>query len=313
MGVADIDEKATKKEFEEVNELDSGKQNNNIQEDTYKQNVTRCVQMSDYAINNLKERSDAEDFLHRKLLRFVSLVLSPGSSKPRKEEVYMNMAYALAVKSNCICRQVGTVITGEDEYVVGAGWNDVACGEVSCGLRPLCDLNTVLHKHVRDQLKNNGKTRIESDYKKRIVKGNKQYPLYQACFCFKAEKAPKNNQHQLEYCVALHAEENALIQGSRIGGPGVRGGTIYTTAQPCTLCAKKIKQTGICKVVYIDPYPKSEPDIFMSNVELIQFEGVKPRAYITLFMHNIDQKEWQELEVCNTLPGFDFNKKSYLF
>lgn len=310
-GGIDTDEKAAKKQFIKVDELDSGKQNNNVQEGTYKQDVTRCVQMSDYAINNIEERSDAEGFLRRKLLRFVSLVLSPGSSKPRKEEVYMNMSYAMAVKSNCICRQVGAVITGEDEYVVGAGWNDVACGEISCGLRPLCDLNADLHKHIRDQLKN-GKTRLERDYKKRIKEGYKGYPLDQACFCFKDEKASKN-QHQLEYCLALHAEENAIIQGSRIGGPGVRGGTIYTTAQPCTLCAKMIKQAGIRKVVYTDPYPKSEPDIFMSNVELIQFEGVKPRAYIRLFMPNMDQKEWEDLEVYNTLPGFDFNKESYLF
>jgi len=308
----DTNQKCVEQEFEERDKLDSGNQNKTEKEKIYKQDVTKCVQLSDYTINNIEDRPDVEGFLLNKLLRLVALIFSPGSTKPKKEEVYMNMAYAMAVKSNCICRQVGAVITGEDEYVVGAGWNDVACGEISCGLRPLCDLNAYLHKHIRDQLKN-GKTRIERDYKKRIKKGYKQYPLDQTCFCFKDEKAKKKGQHQLEYCLALHAEENAVIQGSRIGGPGVRGGTIYTTAQPCTLCAKKIKQAGIRKVVYTDPYPKSDPNIFMSNVELVQFEGVKPRAYIRLFMPSMDQKDWQDLEVDNTLPGFDFNTESYLF
>jgi deoxycytidylate deaminase len=306
----DTNQKYVEQEFEERDKLDSGKQNKTEKEKIYNQDVTKCVQLSDYTINNIEERSDVERFLLDKLLRLVALILSPGSTKPKKEEVYMNMAYAMAVKSNCICRQVGAVITGEDEYIVGAGWNDVACGEISCGLRPLRDLNADSHKHIHNQLKN-GRTRIERDYKKRIKEGYKDYPLDQACFCFKSEKAP--NRHELEYCLALHAEENAVIQGSRIGGPGVRGGTIYTTAQPCTLCAKKIKQAGIRKVVYTDPYPKSDPDIFMSDVELVQFEGVKPRAYIRLFMPNHDQKEWQNLEVDNTIPGFDFNKETYLF
>ena len=48
--------------------------------------------------------------------------------------------------------------------------------------------------------------------------------------------------HQLEYCLALHAQENAIIQSSKIGGMGLRGGTIYTTAEPCPLCAKKIQK-----------------------------------------------------------------------
>jgi len=90
--------------------------------------------------------------------------------------------------------------------------------------------------------------------------------------------------HQLEYCLALHAEENAILQTAKVGGVTMKGGTIYVTAHPCPLCAKKIQQVGIRKVVYTDPYPESLPDVFMANVELEQFEGVKPRAYIKLFM-----------------------------
>jgi deoxycytidylate deaminase len=37
---------------------------------------------------------------------------------------------------------------------------------------------------------------------------------------------------RLEYCKALHAEENAIIQGAKIGGMGVMGSTIYTNEVP---------------------------------------------------------------------------------
>jgi len=112
----------------------------------------------------------------------------------------------------------------------------------------------------------------------------------------------EGNLHQLEYCLALHAEENAIIQSSKIGGMGLKGGTIYTTSQPCSLCAKKIQQIGLKKVVYTEAYPASLSEVYMKGVDLEQFEGVKPRAYIKLFMPHHNQKEWQDLESQNLVP-----------
>ena len=52
----------------------------------------------------------------------------------------MNMAYTMAMKSNCMSRQVGAVIEGKYGYLVGAGWNDVGVGQISCGKRNIKDL-----------------------------------------------------------------------------------------------------------------------------------------------------------------------------
>lgn len=343
----DINEDNARKQFEDLDELDRGDQIGNVSEGVYKQDITRCVQMSDYSINSIPNQPGRGASLHDELLRLVSLVLCPGATKPRKDEVYMNMAYAMAVKSNCICRQVGAVIAGKDDYIIGAGWNDVAAGAISCGLRNLADLGARIHKPIRRQVKRDGELHLEKAYNNRRNEGYAEYPINQVCFCFKDEMAKnevvrklqkelhgrrtanyenlvKHDEaitgvvenaglHQPEYCLALHAEENAVIQGSRIGGTGVRGGTIYVTAQPCTLCAKMLKQAGIRRVVYTDPYPKSLPDIFLDGVDIRQFEGVKPRAYIRLFMPSHDQKEWQDLEVQNAVPGFDFIKQEYLY
>ena len=42
-----------------------------------------------------------------------------------------------------------------------------------------------------------------------------------------------------------HAEYKAIL-----GGPSVRGCTLYVTQYPCDMCAKVIVQAGIIKVVY---------------------------------------------------------------
>lgn len=106
---------------------------------------------------------------------------------------------------------------------------------------------------------------------------------------------------RLEYCRALHAEENALLQVAARGGMGVRGGEIYTTTFPCELCAKKIYQSGIRRIYYTEPYPNSiSEDVFLNdgirNIETRQFEGVKSLSYFKLYKSNYDKKEAQELE-----------------
>jgi dCMP deaminase len=57
-----------------------------------------------------------------------------------------------------------------------------------------------------------------------------------------------------ELCRGLHAEMNAIIQAA-YHGTGVRGGTLYSTTHPCSLCAKMLINVGIVKVVVEDDYP----------------------------------------------------------
>jgi putative transposase len=106
---------------------------------------------------------------------------------------------------------------------------------------------------------------------------------------------------RLEYCRALHAEENALLQSSKIGGVGVNGGIIFTTSFPCELCAKKIYQSGIVEVIYTEPYPDSISQMVIlkdgvKRIKLTQFEGVKSHSYFRLYKANMDRKE--RIEIC---------------
>ena len=63
---------------------------------------------------------------------------------------------------------------------------------------------------------------------------------------------PSGTRH--EFCYAIHAEQNALIQAARLGLSGIDA-TLYCTHHPCSICAKLIVNAGITKVVYINEYP----------------------------------------------------------
>ncbi|MGB4500758.1 MAG: dCMP deaminase family protein [Natronincolaceae bacterium] len=63
---------------------------------------------------------------------------------------------------------------------------------------------------------------------------------------------PSGEKHEL--CRGLHAEQNAIIQAS-LHGVKIEGATIYVTAQPCSVCAKMIINSGIKRLVYAGDYP----------------------------------------------------------
>ena len=56
--------------------------------------------------------------------------------------------------------------------------------------------------------------------------------------------------------MALHAEQNAIIQAAKLG-VSIDGATLYCTHQPCSVCAKMIINAGIKRVVYQEGYPDS--------------------------------------------------------
>jgi deoxycytidylate deaminase len=324
--------------FDEIGERrDQGKAIQKPIDNFYMQNVPKTVKFSDIAINNEKDLiNDKQKFddnkLIEKAIRYLALIFDPGCTKPTDDEVMMNLAFTMAMKSNCISRQVGAVIVGREGYVVGAGWNDVGEGKISCGLREIKDLALKWYRSRYSAILKITKDENDQDVIDRLVEqyiedaGLDKDTLQKFCFCFKDEisKIKLNDKiekifsvnelsldckeslqktldiKRLEFCEALHAEENAIIQSSKIGGMGVKGGKIYTTAFPCELCSKKIQQVGISEVIYTEPYPGniSEP-IYLHNafdkIKIRQFEGVMPHSYFKLFKVVDDQKDWQEM------------------
>ncbi|MDD2561302.1 MAG: cytidine/deoxycytidylate deaminase family protein, partial [Eubacteriales bacterium] len=75
-----------------------------------------------------------------------------------------------------------------------------------------------------------------------------------------------------EVCYAIHAEQNAIIQAAKIG-LSIQGATLYTTHQPCSVCAKIIVNSGISRVVF----EKGYPDDFALN--FFEETGVRLERY----------------------------------
>ncbi|MBT8370061.1 MAG: cytidine deaminase [Desulfobacterales bacterium] len=56
-----------------------------------------------------------------------------------------------------------------------------------------------------------------------------------------------------ELCRGIHAEQNAIIQAA-YHGVSVKGGSIFCTNQPCSICARMIINAGIEKIYYQSGY-----------------------------------------------------------
>jgi dCMP deaminase len=82
-----------------------------------------------------------------------------------------------------------------------------------------------------------------------------------------------------ELCRGIHAEQNAVVQAA-LYGVAIDGATIYSTHQPCVLCAKILINAGIGEIVYADAYPDqlSEEMLAESGVGLRRHGDVGPVA-----------------------------------
>lgn len=78
-----------------------------------------------------------------------------------------------------------------------------------------------------------------------------------------------------ELCYATHAEQNAIVQASKLG-ISIEGATLYCTHQPCVICCKLIINSGIKRVVYDEGYPDE------MSLKLFKESGVQIDRYCDL-------------------------------
>lgn len=67
----------------------------------------------------------------------------------------------------------------------------------------------------------------------------------------------------------IHAEMNAIMFAAK-NGIALKDATLYCTHEPCDQCLKNIIQTGIKKVIYINPYKKEKCKSSYRNSEFIE-------------------------------------------
>ncbi len=71
--------------------------------------------------------------------------------------------------------------------------------------------------------------------------------------CVREERSVASGERH-ELCRGLHAEQNAIIQAAYHGVP-IKGGALYSTHLPCSICIKMILNAGIVQVWYLEGYP----------------------------------------------------------
>jgi deoxycytidylate deaminase len=213
----------------------------------------------------------------------------------------MYVAASSAAGSACLSRQVGAAIYNDGE-LIGKGRNDVPKangglyghadgeGDHRCHkwLAKIChndDRKSRLYKDVHNSLLGSGV----------IQKGTSLQSVIDVL-----KKTDIKNL--IEYSRAVHAEMDAIMSVARTGNGKLLGATLYCTTFPCHNCARHIVASGITKVVYIEPYPKSlaldlhkdaisirEGDA--ERVVFVQYEGVAPKNMLRLFEYRSNRKK----------------------
>lgn len=279
--------------------------------------VENCIQKSEIHINNPGEKIDNINNVRRdtsfytmieQWVKIKSLISHPGLITPSHEERCMQIAYNSKFNSGCISRQVGAIITDENNAIRSIGWNDVPKGSVPCNLRNLNDVINVKKIDILDRSYssfemeqkeemyidgNNFSKNVREQFEKKIPE-TESYGLNHS-FCFKSLHNKFENKDNQVHTRSLHAEENAMMQVSKFGGQPLKNGTLYTTASPCELCAKKAYQLGVKKIVYIDPYPGISIKHILANgynvPECKLFTGIIGKSYNKLFEPLLSYKD----------------------
>lgn len=144
--------------------------------------------------------------------------------RPCWDTYFLKLCNLASLRSNCMKRRVGAVLVASNR-ILSTGYNGTPSGLKNCnqGGCSRCN-NTLLAPPPCTTSNGNGNGKPELNRAGSSACGQ-----------------------NLEECLCLHAEENALLEAGRAK---TAGATMYCNTCPCLRCAVKIIQTGIKKVVY---------------------------------------------------------------
>ncbi len=263
------------------------------------QDVRGTFPLADFFVNV----SDANK-ISGNIDRLWDLFFGKPSLSPTRDEFGMFHASAAALRSSALSRQVGAAICSTEGDVLALGMNEVP---KAGGGHYWCDDDGDARDNIRghDQNDRTKRTMARELLSQLRSKGWLTEPFAERDadalleLSLNGEDAifPDTIFSALtEFGREVHAEMSAITSAVKIGTPS-RGCTMYVTTFPCHNCAKHIISSGIARVVYIEPYPKSFAADFHDdsisvdsadrtcsvNVNFQAFQGVAPRRYSEWF------------------------------
>jgi len=241
---------------------------------SYGQKVSKIFELADFIVNiDNKEEHPIE----QQVGRFVELLFGSNKYSPNRMEYGIYQAHAASLRSLDLSRQVGAAIfrcTGEIATLgcnevpkAGGGtyWTDEKydAREWTKG----SDSNDVRKKELLNELESILKYKLSD-----TEKGN----LDKIINSRKSQLNDSQFMDALEYGRIVHAEMNAITDASRLGIP-LQDATLYCTTFPCHMCSKLIIASGLKKVIFLEPYPKSLTSDM--HPDAVKIEGTSREGY----------------------------------
>jgi len=254
--------------------------------------------------------------LERDLRRFLELLFDHPFHTPTKHENAMFHSQAAALRSAAPSRQVGCAIADAEGEMLALGTNEVP---KPGGGQYWSDDSYDMRDHNRDNpdISGSEKSTVVEQILRRLKQARwlKEEHSDAATETFNKLLAGLRVQSLIEFERAVHAEMSALISAGRRGTPVV-GAYAYTTTFPCHECTRHLIASGISRVYYIEPYPKSlaerlhedavviDPSTIPADrVAFLPFVGVAPRRYMELFTPGPEGRK-REGRVAAASPGW---------
>lgn len=148
------------------------------------------------------------------------------SNVKRWDEYFYNVCKAVEANSVCLSRHIGSVLV-MDKSIISTGYNGPPRGI------PHCNERYIIDDEIRALIKSKGKDPDNPKY-------HNVCPRYTAGF---------KSGEGLSYCVAGHAERNALNNAAR-NGIRTKGAKLYMSCGiPCSPCLVEIINCGVEEII----------------------------------------------------------------
>lgn len=272
----------------------------------YGQKVKKCFPEADFFI----DLDDSEAEQKKVIERYLRIIFNDPFVTPFRDEMGMFHAEAASWRSSDLSRQVGAAICSPEGDMLAVG-----CNEAPKAFGGLYWDGDKVDGRDFQRGKNEG-----SDQKRLIVAEIFDRLLSEETFTSVSSRLSELRSKVLdgdpdsvlndlqalnviEYGRTVHAEMAALTDAAARGIP-VQGATMYVNTFPCHICARHIVASGIKRLVYVEPYPKSltsrlfndsivvDPEVQAHDkVSFECFKGVAPRIFRFSFRLNSARKD----------------------
>ena len=266
------------------------------EDDRSGQRVRDVFPLSDVVIDATDTQSTANH-----LGRFFRALFGDSRVTPTIQEYGMQLANTASLRSSDLSRQVGAAILNKHAEIQALGCNEVP----KAGGGTYWESDNPDSREFRLGRDSNDERKRETllDLSARMITAGiipeeyKDNNLLKKKLFEREDDIISNSQlmDSLEYGRTVHAEMNAITDAAR-GGHAIRDCILYCNTFPCHNCAKHIVASGVRKVVYLRPFPKSyarqlfsdsiavDPAVESKNqVAFTQFVGIVGPIYERLF------------------------------